>query len=192
MFIFHQLNKRSVIEVRAKFPFGVPESLEILDRYVDSSSVCIFFQISENIRQLECQSQIDGVFTGAGRLVPEYFDTYQTYCRSGSIAVFAQIGERLVAMPFKIHFHSVDQIEERLLRQIELLDRSQKFLTEFARRAALKYRFHFASPKFKLSVRIAPCGILIDHVIQKATEGVHILDCVPLGARQQQKGVVEI
>src|SRR5262245_26338247 len=186
MLIFHQFNKRSVIKVRAKFSLGVSESLEILNRYVDSSAVRIFPQISKNIRQLKRQTQIDGVFTCAGRLVPEYFDTYQTYCRSGSITVFPQIGERLIAMPFQIHLHSVDQIQERFLRQVELLNGGQEFVAEFARWTALKYRFDLASPMIKLSVRITPCGILIDHVIQKATKGVHILDGMSLSARQQQ------
>src|SRR5215475_15044681 len=170
MFIFHQLNKWSIVEVRTKFSFGVPESLEILNRYVDSSAVRIFPQISKNIRQLKRQTQIDGVLTRAGRLVPEYFDTYQTYCRSCSITVFPQIGERLIAVPLQIHLHTVNKIQEWFLRQVELLHGSEEFVAKFARRTALEYRLHFASPIFKLSVGIAPCWILIDHVIQKATK----------------------
>src|SRR5262249_19059904 len=192
MLEFHKFHERGVEETIAEPGLGICESLYVFHRYIDPSTGDVFLEISQYVGQLECESEVDCIFPGADRLISEYLYANQSYRRGDPVAVFPEIGKCLILSVIQVHFHSIDQVEERLFRQVEFFDGIEQSFSERGRGPALKASVDFFAPSIQLSRGIGAGWGLIDYVIDDATETVHVLNGFALGPGKKQERVIEI
>src|SRR5262245_63190700 len=71
----------------------VPEQPQVLLRQVDAPARGVLFQIAQDVRQLQCDTEIDGVILRARRAVGEDLYAHQSRDRGDAVAVLTKIVE---------------------------------------------------------------------------------------------------
>ena len=61
-----------------EFVLGIAEAREVLLVEIDPVAPCVFPNVTENIGQLECHAQVDGIVAGTRVVVAKDLDAYQT------------------------------------------------------------------------------------------------------------------
>src|SRR5262249_3003148 len=96
-----------------------PHLREILLRDIDATMCQIVLHVSQNICELEGDTQVERVVARLFALASEDANANHADGRGHPPAVAEEIVKRFVAAPIEIQFHPVDNVLERLARKIE-------------------------------------------------------------------------
>ena len=92
---------------------------QVLERQIHAAAREIVFDVAENVRQLQRDAEVERVFARRGASTAEDLDADEADRRRDPPAVLEQIVERLVSRRVEIHRDAVDDVLERLARQVE-------------------------------------------------------------------------
>src|SRR5581483_12103896 len=117
---------------------GAAARAQIGERQVDAAALEIGPDVAQDVGQLQRYSQVQRVLRRRVARAAEDANADQAHGRRDATAVLEEIIERLVAAVDQIHFDAVDDIRERLTRQVERADeRLQRASLRRARLAAV-------------------------------------------------------
>ena len=97
-----------------------PAAAQILERQVDAAAREIVLDVAQDVGQLQRDAEVQRVVARPVAPAAEDPDADQADRRGDAPAVLEQVVERLVPRRVEIHRHAVDDVLERLARQVEL------------------------------------------------------------------------
>ena len=200
-FKFHERAKVVIDAAAEQLCFRVIEAPEVFLRQVNAITRRIFPDVTQDIRQLQRHSQIDGVLFCPRIAIGENFQAHEPRDRSHAIAVLVQFIEGFIAMLEQIHLTPGNQFFKIFLRHreaIQHLAQSSGFRRlRMPRVAGIQFRAPFVQfierllrrNRIALHVRI---GDVVHNVVNFAAEAVNIDNRFALLPRQEEKRVEEI
>ena len=102
---------------------------KVLERQIHAASREVVGDVAQDVRELEGDAEVDGVIPGPVVPAAEDPDADETHRRGDAAAILVEIGERLVARGVEVHRDAVDDIVERLTRQVEGRDEGLEVLS---------------------------------------------------------------
>src|SRR5256712_4711312 len=99
---------------------------DLVERHVDSPAQGVRLEVAEDVRELQGDAEVDGIVAAPYVAASEDRQADETDGRGDAAAVDAQLVEVPVARPPQVHRHPVEEILERLPRNIEAADAGLK------------------------------------------------------------------
>src|SRR3989441_156559 len=160
--------------------FAVSAGGDLVQRDVDSPAQGVHLEVTEDVRELQGDAEVDGIVAAAGVAASEDRQTDETDGRGDAAAVDAQLVEVAVARLPQVHRHPVEEILERLPRNIEAADADLKIPGHGEVRSAAVAAGDLLAGRVEADLR--PRRIersLVRPIVDDPAEGVHRPNSAP-------------
>src|SRR2546426_351031 len=165
---------------------------DLVQRHVDSAAYGVRLEVAEDVRKLQGDAEVDGVVAAPYVAAPEDRQADETDGRGDAAAVDTQLVEVAVARLSQVHRDPVEEILERLPRNVVAADTGLKVAGhgEVGRAAVAAGNLLAIRVEIELRPRRVERS-LVRQIVDDPAERVHGQNPAPLVLRQKAEGVME-
>ena len=132
---------------------------------------------SIDFSQLECQPELFGVFPGLRVCQSEYPGSENSDGTGHMPAIFFEVVKAFVANLVQIHFHAIDNGQQKVDIQIEGFEMRKQGLRDQVVRSACLHFGDFLAPAIEFETCLGGIhGLVIDNIVHLTTKGVKSRD----------------
>src|SRR5207245_7441262 len=113
----HQLNKALVVMPLYQLALGIMKPRQIFLRKIDPAIVHILPDVTDDVRHLQSQPQLDCVLFTALVAIPKNLDAHQADRAGDSIAINPELFESGVSQRAQVHFYAGNDFLQHAGRQ---------------------------------------------------------------------------